>query len=196
MSTSLSTRGEARREAVLRVARDVLVEEGYDQFVLRRVAARTEMKLGNLQYYFSTRDDLLEAVIRAEFERDLAALRVATDSADDDLATSAHALVRNWTTGAGSVFATLSLLAFHQDRFRDLNCEIYETFYGRLGVMIERAAGQLPAAELAARTRLITAILDGVAIQTTAALGVGTDAQGELLRRATVVVIEIASGRR
>ena len=196
MSTSLSTRGEARRDAVLRVARDVLVEEGYDQFVLRRVAARAEMKLGNLQYYFGTRDDLLEAVIRAEFERDLAALRVATDSPDDDLETSARALVRNWTTGAGSVFATLSLLAFHQERFRDLNREIYETFYGRLGVMIKRAAGKLPKAELAARVRLITAILDGVAIQTHAALGVGSDAQGELLDRATVVVIELASGRR
>ncbi|QNE21041.1 TetR/AcrR family transcriptional regulator [Kribbella qitaiheensis] len=82
----LSSRGEGRREAVLRVARDVLVKEGYDQFVLRRVAAAAEMKLGNLQYYFATRDDLLEAVIRAQFEPDLTALRVATDLPDDDLA--------------------------------------------------------------------------------------------------------------
>ncbi|WP_185443444.1 TetR family transcriptional regulator C-terminal domain-containing protein [Kribbella qitaiheensis] len=105
-------------------------------------------------------------------------------------------LISNWTTGAGSVFATLSLLAFHQDRFRELNREIYEAFYDQLSGVIERAAGEVTKAEIASRAKLITAILDGVAVQTNAALGVGSDAQGELLDRATVLVIELASGRR
>ena len=141
MSTSLSHRGQARRDALLATARDLLVEEGFDQFVLRRIAAKAEMKLGNLQYYFATRDDLLEAVIRAEFDRDLEAVRLATTvESAEGLKTAARALVRNWTTGAGSIFATMFLLAYHHERFRELNREIYETFYRELGVLLRRVS--------------------------------------------------------
>jgi AcrR family transcriptional regulator len=176
---------------VLEIARDLLVEEGFDQFVLRRVAAKAEMQLGNLQYYFATRDDLLEAVIRAEFDRDLDALRRATTvESAEGLKTAARALVRNWTTGAGSIFGTMSLLAYHHDRFRELNREIYATFYGELGVLIRQVSPGVPKAESAARARLITAVLDGVALQ----IHAGVIGKRELTSRAADLVVTIAQG--
>lgn len=191
MSTLLSTRGRVRRDAVLATARELLVEEGFDQFVLRRVAAKAEMKLGNLQYYFATRDDLLEAVIRAEFDRDLDALRLATTvESAEGLKTAARALVRNWTTGAGSVFGTMSLLAYHHARFRELNREIYETFYRELGVLVRQVTPALREAEIAARARLITSVLDGVAMQ----IHAGATGRRELTNRAADLVVTIASG--
>jgi AcrR family transcriptional regulator len=191
MSTPLSNRGQVRRDALLATAREVLVEEGFDQFVLRRVAARAEMKLGNLQYYFATRDDLLEAVIRAEFDRDLEAVRLATTvESAEGLKTAARALVRNWTTGAGSVFATMSLLAYHHERFRELNREIYETFYRELGVLVRRVSPGLREAEIAARARLITSVLDGVALQ----IHAGATGRRELTNRAADLVVTIAVG--
>jgi AcrR family transcriptional regulator len=191
MSTTLSSRGQVRRDAVLEVARELLVDEGFDQFVLRRVAAKAEMKLGNLQYYFATRDDLLEAVIRAEFDRDLDALRRATTvESAEGLKTAARALVRNWTTGAGSVFGTMSLLAYHHDRFRELNREIYATFYRELGVLIRQVSPGVPDAEVAARARLITSVLDGVAMQ----IHAGVVGKRELTSRAAGLVVTIAQG--
>jgi AcrR family transcriptional regulator len=191
MSTPLSNRGQVRRDALLATAREVLVEEGFDQFVLRRVAARAEMKLGNLQYYFATRDDLLEAVIRAEFDRDLEAVRLATTvESAEGLKTAARALVRNWTTGAGSVFGTMSLLAYHHERFRELNREIYETFYRELGVLVRRVSPGLREAEIAARARLITSVLDGVALQ----IHAGATGRRELTNRAADLVVTIAVG--
>ncbi|MEU4602699.1 TetR/AcrR family transcriptional regulator [Kribbella sp. NPDC023972] len=191
MSTSLSNRGQVRRDALLATAREVLVEDGFDQFVLRRVAAKAEMKLGNLQYYFTTRDDLLEAVIRAEFDRDLEAVRLATTvESADGLKTAARALVRNWTTGAGSVFGTMSLLAYHHERFRELNREIYETFYRELGVLVRRVSPGLREAEIAARARLITSVLDGVALQ----IHAGATGRRELTNRAADLVVTIAVG--
>ncbi|TCO40519.1 TetR family transcriptional regulator [Kribbella antiqua] len=192
MSTTLSNRGQVRRDAVLEIARDLLVEEGFDQFVLRRVAAKADMKLGNLQYYFATRDDLLEAVIRAEFDRDLDALRRATTvESAEGLKTAARALVRNWTTGAGSVFGTMSLLAYHHDRFRELNREIYATFYRELSVLIRQVSPGVPKAEAAARARLVTAVLDGVAMQ----IHAGVIGKRELTSRAADLVVTIAQGR-
>ena len=191
MSTLLSGRGQVRRDAVLEVARELLVAEGFDQFVLRRVAAEAGMKLGNLQYYFATRDDLLEAVIRAEFDHDLAALRRATTlESAEGLKTAAHALVRHWTTGAGSIFVTMWLLAYHHARFRDLNREIYATFYRELGVLIRRVSPAVPDAEVAARARLITSVLDGVALQ----IHGGAIGKRELTNRAADLVVGIASG--
>jgi AcrR family transcriptional regulator len=190
LSTSLSTRGQVRRDALLATARALLVEEGFDQFVLRRVAAKAEMKLGNLQYYFATRDDLLEAVIRAEFDRDLDALRLATTvESAESLKTAARALVRNWTTGAGSVFGTMSLLAYHHERFRELNREIYETFYRELGVLVRQVSPGLRAAEVAARARLITSVLDGVAMQ----IHAGATTRSDLTNRAADLVVTIAT---
>ena len=63
----MQSKGEHRRADILAVARRVLVGGGYDRFVLRESAGRVGVMLGNLQYYYATRDDLLEAVIRAEF---------------------------------------------------------------------------------------------------------------------------------
>jgi AcrR family transcriptional regulator len=145
------------------------------------------MKLGNLQYYFATRDDLLEAVIRAEFEHDLAAVRRATTI--DGLTASARALVRNWTTGAGAVFGTMSLLAYHHERFRLLNHEIYEAFYRELGVLIRRVTPGLSDQETRMRARLITSVLDGVAMQ----IHAGAKNRTELVTRAATLVTTIAT---
>ncbi|WP_410793491.1 TetR/AcrR family transcriptional regulator [Kribbella sp. C-35] len=188
MTTSFSDRGRARRDAVLAAARELLVEDGFDQFVLRRVAARSEMTLGNLQYYFRSRDDLLEALIRAEFEHDLAAVHSATTA--DGLEAAARALVRNWTTGAGSIFGTMSLLAYHHERFSRLNREIYEAFYRELGVLLRTVSEGVPEAEVRMRARLITSLLDGVAMQ----IHAGAAAPEELTTRAATLVVTIATG--
>lgn len=62
-------RGRDGHEQILRAALSILVEDGYRAMSMRRVAAACGMKLGNLTYYFPTREDLvrelLEAVIRS-----------------------------------------------------------------------------------------------------------------------------------
>ena len=114
-----SARGEARRAAIVLAARKTLVEQGLDQFVLRTIATSVGIELGNLQYYFATRADLLEAVIRAEFDHDVAAVRSAREQLDqskpdDRYAQLVTALIRNWTVaGGGSVFVALWELSHH-----------------------------------------------------------------------------------
>ena len=190
---------EARRTEVLDVARDVLINDGLDQFVMRHIAERAGMKLGNLQYYFATRDELLDAVIRAEFDRDLATLRraiVATAEPAHELAEVARRLVENWCTGGSNVFMTLALLAYHHQRFARLNAEIYETFYAELGSLIRRIDPTADDREVTARAHLITSLLDGVSVQTHAALDHDDAACRQLLARATTLVSAIAMGGR
>lgn len=186
----------SRGPELVDLARSVLVEEGLDRFVLRDIAARAGMAVGNLQYYFPTRDDLLAAVVEAEFDRDLAAIRGAvahSGSGNDGLTAIAQRLVCNWCDGGSSVFTALALLAFHHERFRLLNREIYTTFYAELGTVIRAADPEADHDEVAARARLITALLDGVAIQIHAAVP-EADACDDLLARATAHLVTLATG--
>lgn len=196
MEPARSVRGETRRNEILEVARSVLIEDGLDQFVLRNVASRVGMTLGNLQYYFATRDDLLHAVIQAEFDRDVAIIRstiVRSQMPGQALAEVAHGLVCHWCDG-GSVFSALMMLAHHDERFRGLNREIYETFYEELAVLIRAADPEADGAEIDARVRLVASVLDGVAIQNHAGVDLDPTACDVLLERAGTLVMQIACG--
>lgn len=56
-------KGEGRIREILQVARLLFATEGYSGFTMRTVAARCGMKLGNLQHYYKTREQLLQAVL-------------------------------------------------------------------------------------------------------------------------------------
>lgn len=200
MSTAATARREARCCELVDIARQALVDDGLERFVMRDVAARTGMKLGNLQYYFATRADLLEAVFRSEFDRDLAAIRGAVGSStghdgDGVLSSVVRGLLRNWTIdGGSSVWSALALLSSHDPRFHRLSQAIYDTFYAELAPVISAVAGAAPPAEVAARARLITSVLDGVAVQMGAALSDDRRRARDLERRALLLVAAIAVG--
>ena len=69
-------RTDDRRDAILDAARSVFMELGYSRFTMRKVATAAGISLGNLNYHFPRKDDLLKALLEmifdgyiAEFER-------------------------------------------------------------------------------------------------------------------------------
>lgn len=61
--TAVRDKGQRRVEDVLDTALRVLIDDGYSQFTMRRVASAADMRLSNLQYYFSSKEDLLAALL-------------------------------------------------------------------------------------------------------------------------------------
>lgn len=59
------TRGGEKRDRLVAAARRVLHEQGVHRTTLADVAAAAEVPLGNLYYYFKTKDDLVRAVLDA-----------------------------------------------------------------------------------------------------------------------------------
>src|SRR5215470_6108299 len=57
------SRGEGRVREILEAGRLLFASEGYAGFTMRTVASRAGMKLGNLQHYYKTREQLLRAVL-------------------------------------------------------------------------------------------------------------------------------------
>jgi len=73
---SYQEKARRRRTQILKTAREVLAREGWPNFKLRTVAARCGISLGNMQYYFPTKKELLHTLIEdihsaydAEYEK-------------------------------------------------------------------------------------------------------------------------------
>ncbi len=56
-------KGRTRAEDILDAAVAVLIEHGYHNFSLRRVADEAGLRLGNLQHYFPSKDALVQAML-------------------------------------------------------------------------------------------------------------------------------------
>ena len=54
-----SAKGRERVSLILESARDILIEEGFASFSMRKVAHQCEISLGNLSYYYDSKSDLL-----------------------------------------------------------------------------------------------------------------------------------------
>lgn len=77
---ALVTTGRERPDSILEAARQIIVLDGYDNFTLRKVAARVGMSLSNLQHYFKDRSALLRellAYLNRRYLHDYATLKSA-----------------------------------------------------------------------------------------------------------------------
>jgi AcrR family transcriptional regulator len=163
---------------VLSLARRQVLESGLERLTLRSLAEALGMTLGNLQYYFPSRDDLLEAILRSEAATDLEAFRSVVASGSDDsgdpaegLRTAVVALAERWYALNGSVYLPIAVRAIHDARFVDVIREIWESFYAELTPLVRRLDLTASPTEARSRAMLIVMLLDGSSIQSYAASG-------------------------
>ena len=69
-------KGQERIEIILEVAREVFVENGYNKLTMRRVALMAGITVGNLNYYYQTKEalfrDMLDNILKSylkEFDK-------------------------------------------------------------------------------------------------------------------------------
>lgn len=190
MAGRRTTRGAQRRDEIVAAARTVLVCEGIDAFVLRDLAERVGMRVGNLQYYFPTRDDLLEAVVRAELERDLDAVR-SQDQPDaaGRLAAAVGVLAERWIVDECSVYQPVGLLAANDRRFAELADEVHEAFQAEVTAIVTEIAPDVEPDEARVRAALIVALVDGASMQRPTA---GVSDRAVMLARVASLAVGIA----
>ncbi len=61
-----SAKGAQTVNLILQAAREVFIREGHAALTMRKVAAQAGVVVGNVSYYFPSRRDLLEAMLREE----------------------------------------------------------------------------------------------------------------------------------
>lgn len=194
---SASVRGRKVVSEILNAARDVLVEEGYPRLTMRNVAERVGMTVGNLSYYFPSKEallhDLLEAVIQGyveDFDR-ITERSQATPA--DQLEELIRFLMRDLgTKETTGFFPELWALAAHDEVAAAEMEKVYAIERGVIEKIIGRMRPDLPPADRVVLALYVSATIEGhtmfigyrraMAAQAAASVNVATAALVELVR--------------
>ena len=163
-----ATKGAARRASILAEARTILLNRGYVHLSLRDIAKMLGVSVGNLQYYFPAKDDLVEAVIQQEVDNDLDVLDGAEWKRSDrrtHIRRAVGKLMERLTGDAGRLYATAAYLALHDARYRRLQSAIYAQALPNLEGIIARIAPFSPPRRRAQQARVVIALFDGAVFQ-------------------------------
>src|SRR4030088_594958 len=97
-----ATATESTREQIIRAAADSLLENGYSGTSVRSIASKAGVAIGNLQYWFPTKSELLVEAWRYLTGRSVEELRAAMNQLTDPLEVL--------EAGAESIWASLRQL--------------------------------------------------------------------------------------
>jgi len=162
-------KGHETREDILHAALGILVEEGYRAMSMRRVAAASGMRLGNLTYHFPTREDLvrelLEAVIRA-YEIEFAAIvHMPGVVPEKRLAEICRLILEDIRTKKTThVFPELWALSNHDSFVLDRVQELYRRARQPLYEIVAQMRPDLPADLCDSLTLFISASMEGMTV--------------------------------
>jgi len=193
-----STRkGRDRVLKVLDATKAVLISHGYAGLTLRLVAERADIAHSNVQYYFPTKDRLVESFmmyISSGYRRDV---QILLDSTPNDPLERFTRYVRyyineNRTLSVTVIFAELRAMSQRNDFILDTLDRMYISYRGRMEALLEDVNPTVPAAKRALRAALIIAIIDGLMIfiggknaRHAALAELGEEAEREIVRIAT-----------
>ena len=107
-------------------------------------------------------------MLTAEAATDIDDIRAVAASAGpplDVLTQVVDHLVTKWRSDSGTVGATLGFLRMHKPDVEAAYRTVYAAFYEEIEQVIERAVPGLPREICRLRARLLTALIDGAAMQ-------------------------------
>jgi AcrR family transcriptional regulator len=165
---SLRAQGVRTRNAIVRVARKLLLENGPLDFSLRAVALSAGISVSNLQYYFPTRPAVLRAVIAPVIEAYLDELKRALESQASPRDTIEAILDRSVKDAKSSKSIAL-WWHFFSFASTDPECaqmldEWYDTLTTELAKLIRAANPERTAAESAHIAVMLISMVDGMSL--------------------------------
>lgn len=159
-------RGQDGMEQILRAALAILVENGYRAVTMRAVAKACGMKLGNVTYYFPTRDEL----VRALFDAVISSYEESFSAISHEEGTSAEARLENvlrltlediTTKKTTRFFPEIWALANHDAFVLERMDELYRRARVVLNELIAEINPALPVDERETLALFISASMEG-----------------------------------
>lgn len=162
-------KGERTRQSIVDEARRILVDEGYDSFVLRQIAKNIGIQPGNLQYYFPTKKELIWEVLVPEIDKYsgtyASMMGNATTRSAKILAMVEFLLEDIKLKSTCTIWYTIWAIAPHDPEMADVMDRFYQSYLESLGTLLQRAAPELSDRRAHHLARMITALMDGLTNQ-------------------------------
>lgn len=164
----LRTKGKETKATILRSAKDLLLDEGYGNFVFRRVAKRAGVEPGNVQYYFARKRDLLWAVLKPELENYQARLENAVKSGhtkEEKIARMVRYLIGD-VTKEDTLRLWLSIwgMAAHDEEISEIVSVFYRSYIETLSKLLQEVFPSLDTDRANEAATAITAQFDGLLV--------------------------------
>lgn len=169
---ALRAQGVRTRNAIVDVAKKVLLEGGCLEFSLSEVAARAGISISNLQYYFPTRLSVLRAVVEPVIETYLSEMRSALSRnlppQDRIIALAEQSLREAKNAEASALWWHFVSFAVIDEECSRLLDDWYQALTREVAQLIRAAYPDYSAADCLHRSTLLIAMTDGLSYQLSA----------------------------
>ena len=168
-SPANSWKFKEKQHKIIAEVRNLLIEDGYANLSLRRLAQRCKMRLGNLQYYYPTRDSLVIAFI-GEWIRMEVRERHQLALAEGNMLLRANQWVEDFFNHLSKASNRILLsevwaMASHDDVARETLSGWYEDMRHFYSGLVRVANPKLSQEEAEQRTMLLISLVEGLAPQ-------------------------------
>ena len=128
--TATQQKGLSRLLSILDAARDIFTEQGYNSLTMRKVAARANISIGNLNYYYRTKEDLLRDLLEYVINPYLEEFDRVRQEAGESPQEQIRAVLNFWIADLGTpettgFFPECWALANHNDFVAELMDDLY-----------------------------------------------------------------------
>ena len=191
--------GRRTAARILRAAHELLMTGDHAAFSMRSVAERAGMRLGNLQYYYPRREDLVRALLEYVGEVYNQRYEALLAAAPNDPVARFEAVIRWNFADVGSCetrhfFIQLWALLSETDNYSgELLAQLYQPQLARLQRLVLELSPGLDPAEAQLRAEIIAAMIEGFTVQAPASSQLAQ--RLEPLRELTVkTALQVARG--
>ncbi len=163
----LTRKGQKRREEIISLARQRLINSGQDAVVLREIADEMGSSLGRIQYYFRTRWDLVAAVVAKDISVGIedAISAGAEGSPDEKLKKFCDVFLARCGEDSVIMWSGMWFFRHHYEEVQELMEFVYGLFYGALIEIIGEICPEDSKVVLKRKAMMVTSLLDGVSLQ-------------------------------
>ena len=191
--------GKRRIVTILDAAKKILIDGGYSRLSLRRVASAAGLELRSLQYYFKTKDKLIQALIQSICDAYLERCRSLINDAKDTPETQFtkcidYLIVDNMDRASNTVYFELLAMSCHDDNVADPMNRLYLDYRSFISDLILKVRPELSSAAAARRALRIVILLEGLSF-IFSANKFSTVQANDISDSLKVDIFEIANGR-
>ncbi|MBI1650893.1 TetR/AcrR family transcriptional regulator [Hyphomicrobium sulfonivorans] len=166
---NLTQKGKEATLQILEASRLVLIEKGYNNLTLREVARAAGMRLGNLQYYYPTREDLMKDLLQIIFSTydqryDMIAVAQSLDPKCRLQEMIRFLMINIRERSINRLFFELWAVSRHDHFAAELLADLYAKYCQRFETVIAEISPEMPEAIRKKRAVLIAFLVEGIMI--------------------------------
>jgi AcrR family transcriptional regulator len=156
-------------ERILKCAQDVLVADGYSKFTIRRVAEAAEISPGNLAYHFSTKQSLIQEMVRRLCGEILNKFQILLSDSSQQSSPGLDKMVRRVLTDSATeytvrTFRELWVISLHDEVVCQAVDDMYDTLMSGTVDLLQQLHPNASERSIRESVQLLALISEGTAV--------------------------------